>query len=141
MRKRHSKGGALRKRYGRAFTAKPLAFPHVRSFHDLFSSARPWRSSDLQGRGAKVGKGREANTVGHYLVMSGRGGHESFYVTPTSMVTDYIASNMLAIGDRLHFEIVNRSDGALVIVSHGKILGSRWLAMVDPSTLPPPEEE
>lgn len=137
--RRRGRRGALRRRYGRAgYLAKPLAFPGVKSFGELFTSARPFDSSrDINVRGIKAKRGgREANEIGHYLVMSGRHGHESLYVTPSPMLVDWISNNMLAMGDRLHFEIVFRKDGALVIVSHGKIIGSRWLAMIDPSTVP-----
>ena len=130
--------GALKKRYGHAgYLAKPLAFPGVKSFGELFTRAREWASKDLSARGTRAKRGgREANIIGGYLTVSGRGGHESMTVTPSPALVTWLSENMLALGDSISFEIVVRSDGALVIAKHSKIIGSRWLAMIDPNTIP-----
>lgn len=137
------RGRALSKRYGRAYKgylAKPLAFPEIRSFHELFEAAEPWDKNSEKRMGlipassSSHGRRRETLYIGPYLTL---GGGRSMAVRPTQMVIDWIKNNMLTMDDRLFFEIVDRGEGdALVIVSHNKIIGSRWLAMIDASTIP-----
>jgi hypothetical protein len=128
---------ALRRRYGRSYTAKPLAFPSVKSFGELFTHAQRWSSADLNARGTRLARGgREANTVSGYLTLSGQGRRESMKVTPSAKVLSYLSENMLALKDSLYFEVHLRDDGALVVAKHNKIIGDRWLAMIDSSTIP-----
>jgi len=140
MRRQRGKARAIRRRYGRAgYTAKPLAFPNVKSFHELFTSARPYVSkTDINARGVRATRGgSEANTIGHYMVMRGRHGHEALYVSPSPALISYLSNHMLALGDRIYFEVVFRDDNkALILARYNKIIGDKWLALVDASTVP-----
>lgn len=140
---KHRRGRALRRRYGRAgYTSKPLVFPDVRSFGELFEGYAPWNSTlsrrstpqafpPVKVEGAK-------GSIGPYLVVSG-GEHRSMAVKPNQAVIDYIVSNMFSIlsDDTIYFEIVIRDENeALVTAKYNKIIGSRWLALIDPKTIP-----
>lgn len=70
-----------------------------------------------------------------------RGYSYSVYVYPTKEVVEAIHAHMMPVSqDQLHFEIIIRDEEALVVVSHGQIIGSRWIAEIDPATIPKKEE-
>ena len=43
----------------------------------------------------------------------------------------------IGIPDGMHFQLIQWNDReAVIILSHGQIIGSRWLAVIDPATIP-----
>jgi hypothetical protein len=129
------------------YLAKPLEFPKIRAFSELFEQAEPW--SEAKGRrlavrwnGTDWASGKKAwSTIGPYLTIRDNP-RRSMAVKPQPWLVEWIKTNLLFIEyDTLHFEIVIWTKReALVIVSYGKIIGSRWLAIIDPKTIPNPAQ-
>lgn len=117
---------------------RPLAFPGVRRFEELFPTSSPWVSPagrDPGGVPMTPGK-RGSASIGEYLSI--RPAYHGLRVKPSEDVVAYIRAHMLdSEWDTFHFQAVIHDNGhALVIVSHGQIIGSRWLAYIDADTLP-----
>lgn len=108
--------------------------PHVTTFAEVFPSFRPYDSREtcLQW----IVDGRDKMAVSSYCVI--REPHQSLNVTLADWILSRIRESMLLIpNDRLFFEIVNHDNGwSLVVVSHGVIIGSRWLAYIKTDSLP-----
>lgn len=53
-------------------------------------------------------------------------------------LVEWISENMLNIShDNIYFEAILRNDGScLLVAQHNQIIGSRYLAYLDPETLP-----
>jgi len=128
-----------------AFSAKPLAFPKLHSFRDFFESAKPWKHDVGRGHEAKGVEWRTKDPftermttirIGPYLSVDSP--HESFEVKPKAFLIDWIKKNMLPVADDVFsYKVVARSSKqALLIVQYGRILGDRWLAYIDPKTIP-----
>jgi hypothetical protein len=125
-----------------------LAFPFVRSFRELFESARPWPHGSTEARAARVNAvpwdftengRRQTAHIGPYLAVTGKTTPlRAFEVVPKSHVVSWIKEHMRPIrGDSLSFEVIMRSaDEALVLVEHGLTEGTRALAVINPWTLP-----
>ena len=115
---------------------KPVHFPEVTDFNDFFTDAKPFKSEDNKPRFLVLddGKHEEVATrpagefmrVGNYLSIRDGG---SLFVKPTEMLFEFIKTNFLFIAyDTIHYEIVDHGEGkGLLIVSHGQIIGSRWM--------------
>jgi hypothetical protein len=78
------------------------------------------------------------NKIGPFCTIDG---HEtqrrSIAVTATELAIDAIAPRLVTDDDRLSFAVHVHADGrALVVAQHSQIIGSHWLAFVDPATLP-----
>ena len=124
-----------------AYTSRPLAWPDAHHFLSLFrvvpkgAKGVPWVFEDYR---FSTGKRRmETIAIGPFL--SVRPTHDVVYVRPLPKVVEDIKRNMLAAGprDQISFEIVVRDlDEALVVAANSAIIGSRWLALIKPHTLP-----
>lgn len=88
---------------------------------------------------------RKGNTVGPFCTVDARqiGGpaHRSIAVRATDATMEALAGRIVTPDDTLSFQVIvhQRDDmppRALVIAQHGYIIGSHWLAYVDPDTLP-----
>lgn len=129
--------------------SRPLALPDVRDFGELFSRWAPWPSgirvtspippvrvpaADVDFR---TGRERRAHMeIGPYL--SVQPGFHSFAVAPTSRTVEAIQNRTLSIAyDTISFEVILWDFyDALVVAAHNRIIGSVWLAVVDPLTVP-----
>ncbi len=126
-------------------TAKPLAYPNAKRWDDLFEATTPldpkpgilapilveWPCPDQHGRP------EPPLQLSSFCAISGRPEYQCLRVKPKQEVIDWIRDNMLRINDHLSFKVVIREDGeALVVVSHSCIIGSRWLALIDSTTVP-----
>jgi hypothetical protein len=114
---------------------KKLFFPKVKDFSELFEAspdAAPevWRFEPKRKDGY--------STIGNYMTIRAPEGHRSLRVSARPVLRAWIKENMIGIdNDTFHFEAVVHDDGkTLLIVSYGLILGNRWLARVDSSTVP-----
>jgi len=126
--------------------SKPISFPKAKKFSDLFTIVPkgtrgvPWRFEDYS---FITGKKRwETIPIGPYLSVRNPD-FRSFSVRPHDFVVEHIKKNMLPAGpnDTINFEIVIRSPRqALVVASNSVIIGSRWLALIDPRTIPRSEQ-
>lgn len=133
---------------------KPLAYPDAASFWDIFDAFalqarfakewdRPFRFIDFN---FKTGK-RKAESIkirAHLFGTSKEGSWGSVYALPKDGVVDFIRSNMIAAGvnDEITFKMVRRKDRdgrvaeVLLTAENSVIIGGRWLAIVDPETIP-----
>jgi hypothetical protein len=118
-------------------SGKPVMFPKARSFVELFLDAHAI---------ADLSPGRYRPKAVHRFGDPGREGTVSSFcsvsdgaaldVTPRSPVLLGIQAAMLP-AYRIDFKVVVRPDGtALVAACYGEILGDRWLAIVDPQSVP-----
>lgn len=125
----------------RPYTSRPLAFPQATHFSQLFrlvpkgTKGAAWVFEDYNLR---TGRARQETIyIGPYLSVSL--GHQSLYVRPHPRVIEDIKRNMIAAGvnDEITFEIVVRDlEQALVVAKNSSIIGSRWLALIKPSSIP-----
>jgi hypothetical protein len=143
-----------------------LLLPDARSFSDVLEYHGEWRDfprhPDTNAALAPVapriiGNGgtghyyatgsiepRRGNEIGPYCMTRGfPWRHRSLVVRATDAVIEAVTPRIVTPDDCLSFEIIlhaNRDDGreprALVILNHGYIIGSHWLAYIDPSTIP-----
>jgi hypothetical protein len=114
---------------------KQIQFPTVKTIRELFEVLP--KTSTLTG--IRMNRPSPGNMIiGTYCGVRGLGNIYSLKVRPTQMVLDFINADMISVEyDELSFEIVMRTGGeALVVVSHSKIIGSRWLALIPHSEVP-----
>jgi hypothetical protein len=92
---------------------------------------------------------RRGNEIGPYCTSDTRqiGGkaHRGIVVRATDAVIDVVTPRIVTPDDCLSFQVIahgnrGREPRALVILSHGYIIGSHWLAYIDPGTIPAPVE-
>lgn len=137
---------------------KPLLFPEVRDFNELFTVEGEWDFETMNHRNGypqaatpeplKWEQNPEHREVGRFLSMRfvpGPGAPHLF-VTPTQMLLDRIwnegrwidAMDDFAFFDRVEFEAIYHpgNDRVLIVASASSIIASRWLAYVDPATVP-----
>jgi hypothetical protein len=139
---------------------KPLVFP-VNSFGNLFEQWEPYSQTDkwnIVVSGNCIGKALEGKTkkdgspnlegsmiFGSYCQITNKEGDyiPSLSVKPKPEVIKAVLENTIIVEyDSMTWKIIIRSKKeALVICSHGLILGSTWVAMIDPSTVPIIKEE
>lgn len=85
------------------------------------------------------------NRIGPYctvdLAQLGGAAHRSMAVRATDAVLEAVAGRIVTPDDDLSFSIVahETTGRALVVLSHGYIIGSHWLAYINPATIPPAE--
>ena len=126
---------------------RKIQFPNLKSFSDFFPKVSPWVHNKSGGSlatfpamdvGASDFDPNATFEVGNYLSVRGPE-YQSFQVDELlDFIREYVETQMLHVDyDRTHFEVVRWPDGrALVLISHGKIIGSRWLGIIDADTIP-----
>lgn len=111
-------------------TKKLFNFPEKGSFSDFFE-AYGYDKKDVVADPT-------CPRISSYCQVSvgGSGYSHALYVKPTQELLAWIKANML-VENGTHFQVVIYDDGtALVLISHDQIIGSRWLSLVDSSTVP-----
>ncbi len=104
---------------------KPLAFPEVTRFSELFEEWRWW----IHGRSLRF---EENRGVSDYCLALRTDFEDSFHVKAKDDVVEWIVAHMiLPEYDSWFFEITQRKDGILVLVKNNAIIASRWLALLD----------
>ncbi len=87
---------------------------------------------------------RERNEIGPYCTvdMAQLGGpkYRGIAVRATDATIDALAPRIVTSDDHLSFKLIAHAGTArvLVIAEHSQILGSHWLAYIDPATVPVP---
>lgn len=107
-----------------------IYFPAIKSFSELFSDVS--YTKENAPRVTQPG-------INSYFQVSKveKGYSHSFWAKPSERLVDWIVFNMMS-SCGVHFEIIIHDDGlALIIAEYEQIIGGRWLAMVDASTVPP----
>lgn len=127
---------------------KRLLLPDARSFTDVLTYIGEWDTSwTMTVEGQRVAPRPvlvEGNEVGPFCTTRNfPRRHRSLAVHPTEAVVAALAERVVTSDDHMHFELVlhPHHDRALVIASHGHIIGDHWLAYIDPSTIPDPPEK
>ena len=129
---------------------RPLLLPDARSFTDVLGYVREWDHAtmshnagvvprpDLRPEPAKIGD----NEVGPFCSIRLVDSRRSIAVRATQAVLDAVAPRIVTGDDHLSFQIIEHkgTGRALVILEHGYIIGSHWLAYIDPATIPAPSE-
>jgi len=123
-----------------------VLLPAVNSFHDLFEVAVQDKSNAPEPvvwsfRDSMTGESGKVE-IGPYLqfqhCIEGEPYRNSLWVRASPIVIDTIKQHMLPLlRDSITFKVCVYADGtALVVAQNNLILGSRWLAYVDASTVP-----
>ena len=133
--------GASQRAKERKYTeseGRKVLFPEADTFKDIFEQVDSGKKivavikSDYEkGSQMSVSNWVSSSRVGH-------GVDHSFYATPKKSVIEAIEENMIIVSyDEIYFEIVDRGGGsALVLAKYNQIIGSRYLAFIDPKTIP-----
>jgi hypothetical protein len=123
---------------------KKVAFPDERDFRVLFpessvfdfdnrNTRQSWTVSEIDRNGVKL------NIRSFCSVSDARKNamhRNPMNVQPSQAVLDYLAAALVVSGT-ISFEVVIRSrKEALIVAQYSEIIGSRWLALVDPKTVP-----
>ena len=140
---------AARKRKLRRSLGRPILLPDAHRFDELFAEWHPWELpwSDERRRPASyrtewLEEGRRGRrerawmTFGPYLSISP--GHRALWVKPTVRAYEAVLDATIRVAyDTISYEIIvwNPAE-ALVVAKHNMIIGSRWLAIIDPLTIP-----
>lgn len=130
-------------RNAKANLGHELVFPNLTRLADLFDEVREWEKDAPDLRPVqKLTPGRRASAVvGNYCIVRGLNGHEpGLQVRASEMLVTWLRANMIDVDyDRFHFGLVDHGNGfALLYVSYGQIIGSRWLAYIESATIPAP---
>lgn len=118
-------------------SGKEVLFPLARRFGELFRFARPASMEPGSWRARVVHRFGEAAQVLSHLSLSGHGvERRTLDVQPFPGVLTAIEKSMISSDYRIDFEAVVRDNGtALVLARYDRILGSRWIAVVDAATV------
>ena len=86
----------------------------------------------------RTGRVSGANEIGPFCSTRNlEPAHRSMAVRATDLVLEVVAPRIVTPDDHLSFELIGHADGrALVVLQHGYISGSHWLARIDPATIP-----
>lgn len=123
---------------------KPLLLPDARRFEDVLEYIGEWDTAwtmtlEAQRR-APEPTVLNGNHLGPYCQTQGfPWRHRSLAVRPTEATVAVLGDRIVTDDDHMHFGLVLHTDRdrVLVTLSYGAIIGSIWLAYVDPSTIPP----
>lgn len=136
------------------YLARALLLPDVLDFAQVLTYLGEWDSATMSESGGKAPARPDLvpqpsklgnNVLGPYCTVDlsqvGGAKHRSMAVHPTQAVLDVVRDRIVTDDDRLSFRIIAHSgrERALVILEHGYIIGSHWLAYVDVATIPLPE--
>lgn len=123
-----------------------IVFPDIKRFEDLFPTHKP--QTDLTpGRKLKMlvnlsakNKKGERLTVSESMMIDRHNGLEFLKVTIHPFVRDWIKKGVLRLADQMCWRITvwpndDRRE-ALVILSHGQIIGSHYVAIIDAGSVP-----
>lgn len=107
---------------------KPLAFPEVTTFGELFDEWRWFTQAKEANERYKAIDG----VTDYCDAIRVEGLEESLSVKANARVVEWINQHMIRSDyDDWYFQLVRRDDGLLVIVKNNQIIASRWLALLD----------
>ncbi len=87
----------------------------------------PWMRTEY-ATGRQTINGYESPTYAH---------GPSVYVRLHDDIAQQAFASTIGIDDRLYFQLIQwNPEEAVIILNHNKILGSRWLAVINPQTIP-----
>lgn len=117
---------------------RPVLLPGVRSFAEVLEYVGEWihRPGHEPEPAVAVVYGNE---ISPYCSVSQAGDrHRGISVKPRDVALDAVRGRIVTDSDRLSWKVIVHEDRgrALVILEHGHIIGSHWLAYVDADTIP-----
>lgn len=125
---------------------RPLLLPNARTFQDLFATSHRYTFGEphkfppreIKLTDPPADDYRQANEVGPFCSVKARGARWWMDVVANDAVIAAVTPRIVTPNDALSFEIIEHADRdrALVILQHGYISGSHWLAYIDPATIP-----
>jgi hypothetical protein len=85
----------------------------------------------------------DGNELGPFCTIEFPGSRRSVAVRALPATVEAIRPRIVTPDDHLSFRIVGHkgTGRALVVAEHGYIIGSHWLAYIDPATIPMPWDE
>lgn len=111
-------------------TEKPLVFPRMRKFSQLFDGVEKYDHSNPKSD--RTGLYRFSRWCTHIKLRSQRW----LSVTPKQKTIEKIASGLVVDGS-LYWEFIDWGDNrTLVVVHYDRILGNRWVALIDTDSIP-----
>lgn len=130
--------------------AKRLLLPDVRSFTELFTAVEPWSYSRMNhGPGAPEHTPHGGNFLDEFCSVrifgrtSNSDGNCHLRVKPTQATLDAVVSDagFAGWGYYMSWEVIEHSERGrcLVIANITQLISNRWLAYVDPASVPTPE--
>jgi hypothetical protein len=129
-----------------ALMGRPIHFPDLNAFSDFFPEVGPenpgplltipsWEAGSWSDRRAET-----TFEVGAFIWIKGRNQkHLTTYLQKLPpFIEKFAREEMLhTSNDRTSFEVIQWANGhALVLIQYGQILGSRYLGIIDASTIP-----
>jgi hypothetical protein len=120
---------------------RPVLLPDARSFDDVLEYEGEW---DYGNREVPFVAQIHGNEISPYCsIRTGSGGYRGIKVRPRPGFYALVQDRIVTDSDRLSFEVVvhPERERALVILEHGHIIGSHWLAYVDAATIPAKPED
>ena len=111
-----------------------VRFPDIDNLHRLFRIGPEYRPTSPNNILPRQAGGKRIHPSLRCRLASGE--YRFFAAYPRKNVCDVVEAMLNVDGDTIGFELLERSDGtALVTAYYNQILGSRWLAVVDPHNL------
>jgi hypothetical protein len=125
---------------------KRLLMPEARSFADVLTFVRPWDFATMSHKNGYPQADTPRDTpipgtsrlVSHFCAVRNLEGRQHMQVDPTSELMALLETDDFAFFDRVSFEAIchESNDRVLIVASASGIIASRWLAYVDPATVP-----
>lgn len=124
---------------------RPLLLPDARSFADVLTAERAWDFATMNHRNGypQADTPAEIKLDGLERVVSRFcsvrvPGRRNLQVTPTAATLELVRGDTFAFFDRVEFEAIyhEANDRVLIVASASSIIASRYIAYVDPATVP-----
>lgn len=130
---------------------RPLLFPDVRRFDELFTFERFWDFATMNHKNGypqaetpqEITREGWDKTVSRFCAVKSIPNGYHMQVTPTALVLDRIYADEsehldFAFFDHVSFELIYHpnNDRVLVVADASQIIASRWLAYIDPASVP-----
>lgn len=121
---------------------RPLIFPAARTFDDVFEEVRSYRHGDLSGVGKRddMAVTFDGNTLGSFCSSGNDRNLSSLRVKPRPEVLEALRASggLVTNDDKLSWRVFVHKHNArmLVVLEHHVIIGSRYIAYIDPATYP-----
>lgn len=128
---------------------RKILLPDVRTFEEVLTFVRPWDHATMSHTSGnvpepalvpdpvKIGE-NELGPFCSFRNMPDRKAHTSAAVMATDLTVQAIAPRIVTDDDRLSFQVIyhQANDRCLVLAEHNYIIGSHWLAYIDPASVP-----
>jgi hypothetical protein len=126
---------------GIAQSGRRLLLPDVTDFADVLEYLGEYQYRDRRGEsatGAIIGGNIVSTFCSVDLSQLEGPKHRTIEVRPTELAVTAVAPRIVTDDDRMAWKIIAHRDTglALVILEHGQIIGSHWVAYIDPATIP-----